>query len=40
LRARLFTAPTHSHVGQSDLAWLAEWLDPRDVDFPFLAAAR
>jgi hypothetical protein len=32
LRDRLFTAPTHSHVDQSDLGLLAEWLDGNEVE--------
>jgi dTDP-4-amino-4,6-dideoxygalactose transaminase len=32
LRDRLFTVPTHSQVGQYDLARLAEWLDGRAVE--------
>jgi len=32
LRDRLFTVPTHSQVGQYDLARLAEWLEGREVE--------
>jgi hypothetical protein len=39
LRDHLFTAPTHSHVGQSDLGRLTEWLDRREVESRVLAAA-
>jgi dTDP-4-amino-4,6-dideoxygalactose transaminase len=31
LRDRLFTVPTHSRVDESDLAWLAAWLDGNQV---------
>jgi hypothetical protein len=39
LRESLFTAPTHSHVGQSDLASLTEWLDAGELESRDLAAA-
>jgi hypothetical protein len=39
LRDRLFTAPTHSHVGQPDLARLTEWLNTREVESRVLATA-
>ena len=39
LRDHLFTAPTHSHVGQSDLTGFAEWLDTREVESRVLAPA-
>lgn len=39
LRDRLFTLPTHSHVGRVDLSRLSEWLGASQVSSEFLAAA-
>ena len=39
LRDRLFTVPTHSHVGQADLARLTEWLGTREPVSRVFAAA-
>jgi hypothetical protein len=39
LRDNLFTAPTHSHVGRSDLASLTEWLSTGELESRVLAAA-
>jgi dTDP-4-amino-4,6-dideoxygalactose transaminase len=39
LRDRLFTLPTHAHVGHVDLSRLSEWLGASEVSSGFLAAA-
>ena len=39
LRERLFTVPTHSHVGRSDLARITDWLDTPDVASRVFVAA-
>ena len=39
LRDRLFTIPTHSQVGDSDLGRLTDWLETSEMQSPILASA-
>jgi hypothetical protein len=39
LRDRVFTVPTHSHIGDSDLERLTDWLETSEMESPMLVSA-